>query len=390
MLVKPELVASTLNLEEKIPLVSLPKKQHKILRLNSICPYYTMFPLEFPFNSLHSAHIGDWVLDPFCGRGTTNFAARLRGLPSIGLDANPVATAVARAKFVNTTPKKIFRICEKILAEKHEPDSIPEGEFWGLCYHPETLRQITQIRDSLLEECSTPERKALLATMLGILHGPVMKGEPSYLSNQMPRTYATKPGPAIKYWNKKGNNPRYIDVLDLIKRRTNFVFSLLPPAVEGEAFAFDGRIDFEKVVKKNFKWVITSPPYYGMRSYVPDQWLRYWFVGGPPVVVYDQERFIRHNSIEHFIEDLARVWKNTALVCDSGAHLFIRFGTLPSLSKEPASMLTESIHRSDCGWCIKSVVPAGDARRGRRQSDQFLQEASTPCEEIDFCAVLER
>lgn len=390
MLVKPELVTSTLNLEENIPLVSLPKKQHPILRLNSICPYYTMFPLEFPFNALHSAHIGDWVLDPFCGRGTTNFAARIRGLPSIGLDANPVAAAVARSKFVNTTPMKIVRVCKKILSENHETDSVPEGEFWSLCYHPETLRQITQIRDSLLEECSTSDRKALLATMLGILHGPEMKGEPSYLSNQMPRTYATKPGPAIKYWNKKGNYPRYIDVLDLVKRRTNFVFSLLPPAVDGDAFVFDCRTEFKKVVKKNFKWIVTSPPYYGMRSYVPDQWLRYWFVGGPPVVVYDKEKFIRHNSVSHFIEDIARVWKNTAMVCDSGAHLFIRFGTLPSLDKDPASMLIESIHKSYSGWYIKSVTPAGNARRGRRQSDQFLQGTSMPCEEIDLCAELER
>ena len=27
-----------------------------------------------------------------------------------------------------------------------------------------------------------------------------------------------------------------------------------------------------------FKWVITSPPYYHMRSYIPDRWLRNWFV----------------------------------------------------------------------------------------------------------------
>src|SRR5205809_972792 len=62
--------------------------------LNAVCPYYTMFPLEFPVRVLsRHSHPTKWVLDPFCGRGTTNFAARLLGLPSVGLDSSPIAAA---------------------------------------------------------------------------------------------------------------------------------------------------------------------------------------------------------------------------------------------------------------------------------------------------------
>lgn len=45
--------------------------------LNAICPYYTMLPLGFPIAELKRAGGDDAVLDPFCGRGTTLFAARL-------------------------------------------------------------------------------------------------------------------------------------------------------------------------------------------------------------------------------------------------------------------------------------------------------------------------
>lgn len=369
---------------------ALPKKQHPILRLNSICPYYTMFPLEFPYNALGSANKGDWVLDPFCGRGTTNYAARLRGIPSIGLDANPVAAAVSRSKFIKIKPEGIIKACRSILDENRDPESIPEGEFWDLCYHPKTLRQITQIREALLDNCHSRGRTALLAIMLGILHGPRTKGQPSYLSNQMPRTYSTKPGPAIKFWKKRGDCPAYVNVLDLVQRRTTYVYSDTPPAVNGGAYCFDSRRKFSKIGSRKFQWVITSPPYYAMRSYVPDQWLRYWFVGGPSDVAYDHERLIRHTSLNDFIADLARVWKNVAFVCDSGAHMVIRFGTLPSREVEPASIITESIQRADCGWHISSITPAGNAGKGKRQSDQFLQETSNPCEEIDLHAVLER
>src|SRR6266545_7384754 len=67
--------------------------------LNAICPYFTMFPLDFPMRILNRyGQPGQRVLDPFCGRGTTNFAARLSGLHTVGMDSSPVATAITAAK----------------------------------------------------------------------------------------------------------------------------------------------------------------------------------------------------------------------------------------------------------------------------------------------------
>src|SRR5438046_7923063 len=79
----------------------LPKLTAPLLRLNGLCPYYTMFPLSFPFGALAAAEAGDWVFDPFCGRGTTILAARLRGLPCVGVDSNPVAGAIAASKLAH-------------------------------------------------------------------------------------------------------------------------------------------------------------------------------------------------------------------------------------------------------------------------------------------------
>ena len=99
--------------------------------LNGICPYYTMFPLSFPLRQLKNARRGDWVIDPFCGRGSTNYAARLYGLPSMGVDVNPVAAAIAQAKGVSATPQEVISVCERILVSGEEPKSVPEGQFWG-------------------------------------------------------------------------------------------------------------------------------------------------------------------------------------------------------------------------------------------------------------------
>ena len=70
--------------------------------LNRICAYFTMFPLRLPHAILcRRARAGDRVLDPFCGRGTTNYAARLCGLDSVGVDSSAVAAAIAAAKVVS-------------------------------------------------------------------------------------------------------------------------------------------------------------------------------------------------------------------------------------------------------------------------------------------------
>src|SRR5688572_16558324 len=78
--------------------------------LNAICPYYTMYPLDLPLRTLRRrARPGQWVLDPFCGRGTTNFAARLLGLSSVGIDSSPIAVAIAEAKLASATRDQVLR-----------------------------------------------------------------------------------------------------------------------------------------------------------------------------------------------------------------------------------------------------------------------------------------
>ena len=327
----------------------LPKLTAPLLRLNGLAPYYTMFPLSFPFDALANSKAGEWVIDPFCGRGTSILAARLRGLPSVGVDSNPVAGAIAAAKLPQVRAYEIIALARDILAHVHPGpvSATPQGEFWDLCYAPSTLRDICRIRNYLLAQCSTRVEVALRGVLFGILHGPLIKAR-TYLSNQMPRTYSTKPVPAVRYWRKKNLTPPEIGVLKTLSRRARFSFEAVPPSTLGKVITGDSRTFNFTDLETKFSWVITSPPYYGMRTYFPDHWLRNWFVGGPNDVDYRADEQVSHHSEAQFVSDLATVWK-MAEVSVPGAKPICRFGALPGCKKASRSLTRRFPAEADCG-----------------------------------------
>jgi hypothetical protein len=147
--------------------------------LNGICPYYTMFPLDFPQRILRGARPRQIVVDPFCGRGTTLFAARERRLPCYGVDTSPVAVAVSRAKLTMATPASVLAAYDALMEHPPTPD-IPQGLFWQYAYHPETLATLCSLRAALLtahaESYELPGITVLRGIALGALHGPINTG----------------------------------------------------------------------------------------------------------------------------------------------------------------------------------------------------------------------
>lgn len=362
-------------------------RQSTQIALNGICPYFTMFPLDFPLNILkRRARKGDYVLDPFCGRGTTNFAARLVGLNSLGVDSSPVAAAITESKLVATTPDEILVEARQLLNQR-EASNIPQGEFWQWAYHPAVLDSLCRFRGGLLEDCSTAPRIALRGILLGALHGPKQKTFPSYFSNQCPRTYAPKPAYAKQYWQSRRLLPEPVNVLAIIERRAKRYYETLP-SITGAVKRADSRTAESlqpETPESSFDWVITSPPYYGMRTYIPDQWLRNWFVGGPDIVDYTNRDQIVHSSPEDFASDLRRVWCNAANVSADTARMIIRFGGIPDRRANLVEILRSSLRES--GWRISTIRTAGSASEGKRQANAFLRTQTKPIVECDVWAI---
>jgi hypothetical protein len=358
------------------------------LRLNAVCPYYTMYPLAFPYGELADAQPKDIILDPFCGRGTTLFAARLRGLDVVGIDLNPVAVAIAQAKLASTTVGRVMKLVDELLVANTDTD-VPEGRFWTLAFEAQTLREVAALRAGLLTAGEGHTAALLRAVFIGALHGPRNKGEPSYLSNQMPRSYATKPRPAIRFWEKNELLPKRVNIRELLRRRVTRILESVIPPVSGRVILGDARTAL-RGTQRRYARVITSPPYLGMRTYLPDQWLRHWSIGGPADPTYALPGQISSQRPESFASELAEVWTAVGQRCEVGARMTIRFGALPSVPVEPSDVIAESLRKAKGAWRILDERPAGMARDGRRQADQFGRESSEPITEVDIVAVLDR
>jgi hypothetical protein len=362
----------------------------KDFAFNAICPYYTMFPLEFPMHHLRKFKDSKpTVYDPFCGRGTTIYAARKLGLRSYGLDTSPIAAAIAQAKLASADVEDVIALTEKMIAIA--PRNVPTSSFFKRAFSKKTLNQICSLREGLLRlRKQTDEAAILRAAALGCLHGPLPVGDgtPSYFSNQMPRTFSSKPDYSIKYWREHDLSPPNASVTAVLRKKLERITDLnseSPSAIQNvkcldarKATSF-GRIDGPTVT-------ITSPPYYGMRTYVQDQWLRMWFLGGDEEIDYENHNQLSHSGHESFIFDLAKVWTNIRKRAQDEAHLYVRFGSIPSAKSDAREIFKSSLEEAG-RWKLISVRNADTSHSGKRQAD-YMGRESDPADEYDFHAEL--
>ncbi|WP_425668424.1 DNA methyltransferase [Agrobacterium radiobacter] len=361
---------------------------NKDYAFNAICPYYTMFPLEYPLGLIGKHRRNDpIILDPFCGRGTTLYAARKLGFNAYGLDTSPIAAAIAQAKLASARLEDVMALAEKLVAT--EAKDVPSTLFFEKAFSSSTLLELCSMREGLLKVHPSSEAAILRAAALGCLHGPLptANGTPSYFSNQMPRTFSSKPDYSVRFWDKRGIMAPQASVLDVIRKKLARINDLDSPSGGGltNVVCTDARSASSYRTVGKATVTITSPPYYGMRTYVEDQWLRNWFIGGPSEPDYGNNQQLRHTGQSIFVTDLAKVWKNVHSTSEEEAHLYIRFGAIPSVKSDPRELLKASLDEAG-GWRLISVRNARTSRAGKRQAVQMGRE-SEPAIEFDFHAI---
>jgi hypothetical protein len=309
-------------------------------------------------------------------------------LDSWGIDTSPVAVAIAKAKLSNATPEDALCLAQSLLCGV-QPQSVPKSRFFLSAYHSRTLKDVCALREGLLEAPDTDESVLLRAAVLGCLHGPLLvSGESSYFSNQAPRTFSPKPDYAVSYWQSRAMAAPQVEVLKVLERKLRLIASSkkLIPASFGNVIHANSTSAGSLPRRRDFSVVVTSPPYYGMRTYVQDQWLRNWFLGGPSTVDYSAGSQLEHTGQDVFAASLGQVWKNMARSEAGSLDMYIRFGVIPSAKVDAKSLMLKSFEASGASFKLVSCRNAKSAQSGKRQAHQMRTDSGA-FDEYDFHVV---
>jgi len=301
-------------------------------RFHALCPYFAMFPESFAEKWIEKLTVqGDMVIDPFCGRGTAPFQALLMNRQAMGVDINPVAFCVSRAKTNAPSLASLRRRIRALEKGFHREDWESERRalprFFRVAYCPNTLRQVLYLRHGLCWSKSNVDCM-VTAMLLGALHGESRKS-PSYLSNQMPRTISTKPAYSLRFWKRHDYRAPRRNAFELLRRLARFRYETPPPEQKGEVLCCDFR-DIPGRFRASDDMpalAVTSPPYLDTTNFEEDQWLRLWFLGGPPQPTYRRiSRDDRHEHEGTYWSLIADMWRVFGRIMTRKAHVVVRMG----------------------------------------------------------------
>jgi DNA methylase len=257
-------------------------------RWAAVGPYYAMFPTSFADDVVaRFTEPGDWVLDPFAGRGTAVYASAIADRHGVGIELNPVGWLYGAAKLTVAPQRSVeARLCEiESAAPRRLPGNIPLPTFFNWCFSERVLAFLVTARAMLNWRVSKTDR-TLMALILVYLHG---KHDAS-LSNQMRQTKAMAPRYAVNWWRERGLRPPNVDPGEFLRDRIAWRYARGVPAVE-QSHMFLGdcthRVDglasrWSEGKVEPARLLLTSPPYFKLTNYHYDQWLRLWMLGGSP------------------------------------------------------------------------------------------------------------
>jgi len=262
---------------------------------HSMCSYLGAFPPSLANYFIKAfTNEGDYVMDPFSGRGTTILESRILNRNCIASDLNPIALALSNAKNFDFKQEDILeRIAElerKYDQALYQPEANAQDDAIHLIFHPRTLAQLCYLKRKLLTS-EKPVDQFLLGITLGILHGGERAdGTSGYASIDMPNTFSMSPDYVRKFVQNNQLNRFFRPVFDILVEKTLRVFKKhISPKQKGDVFKADAKelsnLPEMQPFQNRVDLIITSPPYLGIVNYAKQNWIRSWFLNEDPKTV---------------------------------------------------------------------------------------------------------
>lgn len=262
---------------------------------------------------------GDLVIDPFGGCGTTLVEAKMSGRLSVGVDINPVAVLIAKAKVTPVAQEKIEKIFvdikNKLISYSENTEvKVPLHERISYWFKPEEKRKLAFILEEISKIEDDDARDFFYCGFSNILKNCSIWLQKS---NKPTRDFNKKPSEPMQTFFKQikamlRGNAQFGELL----QKKNFL------QVPSTVFCSDARSIFAKDESANL--IVTSPPYVTSYEYadlhqLTALWMEYTkdlsdfrkqFIG----TSYNNKQCLTLNSeiAENIIENLRKKDRKTA------------------------------------------------------------------------------
>lgn len=250
--------------------------------LHNMCSYLAMFPPALPNYFIEQfTKKGDYVLDPFSGRGTALLEAARCGRIPIGNDLNPLAYLLSFSKVQLPEYNQILARLDELEKNYKAPNIEDVPEDIKMLYDLElTLPQLVYLKQELNRKDKIDI--FILGALMGIMHGNHRKdGTSSSLSISMPNTFSMSPNYVKKYIEEKELKKIKQDVFSCLKDKIKKIYPFDEQLTEGEMFCDNAlnlnKQEYSKLFGK-IKLIITSPPYLKVINYGKYNWIRLWLL----------------------------------------------------------------------------------------------------------------
>lgn len=208
----------------------------------------------------------------------------------------------------------------------------------------------------------------------------------------MPRTISTMPDYSIRWWGANGSVPPERDAFEVLRRMCEFRLSNASPELRGTVRMKDARKAAQAFPKLwgNVRLIVTSPPYLDTTNYQEDQWLRLWFLGGPPRPIRHTGSDDRRRSNEKYWKFLAEAWSGCERLLASRSVLVVRIGGTTLRKEQLFSGVRTSLRSALEGFGVRPIHSGVTTEIRNRQTNAFRPGTKSRRFEHDFAFELKR
>lgn len=227
--------------------------------------------------NIFDAQVGQRMLDPFCGSGTSLVECAHLGVEAVGTDINPLAVFLANTKLqsLSIPSKSIVADGVEVLARAKRRRSMPDlesarGEYLNLWFPIETLRNIEHLR-SAIESHGGPSTQVL-----------------SVIASNLLRDYSLQEPMDLRIRRRKSPFPS-ISFFEAFERAVEAFASRLDQSQQilgtetsdSRAVLIDCKntADHPEFSQNSFDLALTSPPYATALPYIDTQRLSLVWLG---------------------------------------------------------------------------------------------------------------